>query len=148
MPSKPIVLFLCTGNSCRSQMAEGFLRRVAGDRFDVHSAGNEPKAEIHPLAVEVMAERVIDISRQRPTHLKEYLGHLPVRHLIVVCGSADQSCPRIFPGAQSRLFWDLEDPAAFVGSEEATLEEFRRIRDEIEARVKLWTKDSAMVGRS
>ena len=142
MPAKPIVLFLCTGNSCRSQMAEGFLRHMAGGRFDVRSAGNEPKDEVHPLAIEVMAERDIDIRRQHPKHLKEYLGHLPVRHLIVVCGSADQSCPRIFPGAQSRLFWNLDDPASFVGSEEATLEEFRRIRDQIEEVVDPRLRDS------
>ena len=148
MPTKPIVLFLCTGNSCRSQMAEGFLRHTAGDRFEVYSAGSEPKEEVHPLAIHVMAESGIDISDHRPKHVGDYLGRLPVRHLIVVCGGANENCPRIFPGMQTRTFWNLDDPAAFVGSDEDTLDEFRRIRDEIETRIKLWVRDTVLVERS
>lgn len=145
---KPVILFLCTGNSCRSQIAEGFLRHYAGDRFDVHSAGSEPKDEVHPFAIEVMDEKGIDISDHRPKHVGDYLGRLPVRHLIVVCGDANEKCPRIFPGLQTRQFWNLDDPAAFVGDRQETLDEFRRIRGEIETRVKLWIRDNALVERS
>jgi arsenate reductase len=113
-------------------MAEGFLRHLAGDRFDVYSAGTEPKGEVHPLAVEVMAEAGIDISGQRPKDLREYLGRLPVRHLIIVCSDADEKCPRIFPGLGERLFWPFDDPAG------ADISEFRRVRDQIQARIVAW----------
>jgi arsenate reductase len=135
---KPNVLLLCTGNSCRSQMAEGFLRQLAGDRYTVLSAGTEPKDEVHPLAVEVMAEGGIDISRQHPKHVKEFLGRLPVRYLIIVCDGANESCPRIFPGLIERLFWPFDDPAKFQGTAEETLGEFRRVRDEIQQRIVQW----------
>jgi len=98
------VLFLCTGNSCRSQMAAGLLRELAGDRFDVYSAGTDPAERVHPLAIEVMAERDIDISGNEPTDVRKYLGRLPVRHLIIVCQGANESCPSTFPGALDRLF--------------------------------------------
>ena len=136
--SKPNVLFLCTGNSCRSQMAEGLLRNLAHESFNVHSAGTDPAPHVHPLAVEVMAERDIDISGQHPKHVAEYLGRLPVRHLIIVCEGANESCPRIFPGMLNRLLWPFDDPAKFTGSESATKEKFRAVRDEIEFRVKEW----------
>src|SRR5262245_55253311 len=96
--AKPIVLILCTGNSCRSQMAEGFLRRFQGDAYEVHSAGAEPKEGVHPLAVLVMDEAGVDIGRQRPKNLSDYLGKLPVRHVITVCDHANGSCPRVWPG--------------------------------------------------
>jgi arsenate reductase len=134
------ILVLCTGNSCRSQIAEGFLRRLAGDRFDVYSAGTEPKHEVHPLAVEVMQEVGIDISGHRPKGLKKFLGRLPVRYLIIVCSGADQSCPWIFPGLSERLYWPFEDPAQFDGSPEETIAEFRRVRDEIRERIVAWLK--------
>lgn len=137
---KPNILVLCTGNSCRSQMAEGFLRQLAGDRFNVFSAGTEPKDEIHPLARQVMNEVGIDISDQHPKGLEEFLGRLAVRHLIIVCTGADENCPRIFPGLGERLFWPFDDPAAFEGSPEETLDEFRRVRDEIKERITLWLK--------
>ena len=135
---KPNVLVLCTGNSCRSQMAEGFLRELAADRYAVHSAGTEPKTEVHPLAVRVMDEVGIDISGQRPKSLREFLGKLPIRHLIIVCSGADESCPRVFPGLAERLYWPFDDPAAFEGTPEETLHEFRRIRDEIRSRIVQW----------
>lgn len=137
---KPNTLVLCTGNSCRSQMAEGFFREYASDRFDVYSAGTEPKREVHPLAVEVMRDLGIDISQQRPKDVKEFLGRLPVRYLIIVCSGANENCPRIFPGLTERLFWPFDDPAQFKGSPEATLAEFRRVRDEIKNRVLEWLK--------
>lgn len=142
MDTKPNVLFLCTGNSCRSQMAEGFLRELGGDRFNVYSAGTEPAAQIHPLALQVMVERGIDISAQEPKDVGRYLGRLPVRHLIIVCAGANERCPRIFPGMMNRHFWPFDDPAAFVGSPQATVEKFRAVRDEIEARIKDWLKES------
>jgi arsenate reductase len=142
MDAKPNVLFLCTGNSCRSQMAEGFLRHLGGDRFTALSAGTEPSERIHPLAIQVMAEKGIDISRQEPKNVGQYLGRLPVRHLAIVCSGANEKCPRIFPGMMNRMFWPFDDPAAFVGSEAATLEKFRTIRDEIETQIKNWLAET------
>lgn len=148
MEAKPNVLFLRTGNSCRSQMAEGFLREYGGDTFEVHSAGTDPAERIHPLAIKVMAEKDIDISHQEPENVGDYLGRLPVRHLIIVCDGANEKCPRIFPGMMNRMFWPFDDPAAFVslpeaGSPEATLEKFRTVRDQIEARIKQWLKETS-----
>ena len=137
---KQRVLVLCTGNSCRSQMAEGFLRELGGDRFDVHSAGTEPKDEVHPLAVQVMAESGIDISRQRPRALSEYLGRVAIDYLIIVCSGADQSCPRTFPILGHRLYWPFDDPAAIDGSPEAVIAEFRRVRDPIKGRIIEWLR--------
>jgi len=142
METKPIVLFLCTGNSCRSQMAEGFLRHYAGDRFMAHSAGTEPAERLHPMAVDVMAEKGIDISEQEPKDVGKYLGRLPVRHLIIVCDGANEKCPRIFPGMLNRHFWPFDDPAAYVGSPAATLEKFRAVRDEIESRITEWLEEA------
>ncbi|HMO84182.1 MAG TPA: arsenate reductase ArsC [Lacipirellulaceae bacterium] len=138
MSDRPQVLFLCTGNSCRSQMAEGFLRTLGGDRFEAHSAGTEPAEQIHPLAVEAMRERGVDLTAQHPKHVSQYLGRLLVAILIVVCDGANDSCPRVFPGMRERLFWPFEDPARFVGSPEATLEKFRQVRDQIETRIRQW----------
>lgn len=119
-------------------MAEGFLRQLGGDRFDALSAGTSPAERVHPLAIEVMREKGIDVAGQQPKHVNEYLGRLAVQHLIIVCDGANESCPRIFPGMMNRHFWPFEDPAAFVGSPEATKEKFRAVRDEIEARIKEW----------
>ena len=134
----PNILVLCTGNSCRSQMAEGFLRHMAGDRFGIYSAGTDPKDAVHPLAVQVMGELGIDISAQRPKDLREFLGHLLVRYLIIVCSGANESCPRVFPGLSERLYWPFDDPAHFEGTDEETLVEFRRVRDEIRDRIAQW----------
>jgi arsenate reductase (thioredoxin) len=135
---KPLVLILCTGNSCRSQMAEGFLRSYQGDRFDIGSAGTAPQAEIHPLAVRVMSEVGIDLSEQRPKPLTDYLGREPVRHLLIVCDKSNGTCPRIWPGAITRDYMPFDDPAEADGSEEEQLEIFRRVRDEISAAMRTW----------
>lgn len=139
---KPIVLVLCTGNSCRSQMAEGFLRTFMSDRYDIHSAGTDPKDEVHPLAVKVMAEIGIDISKHRPKALSDYLGTLPVRHLLIVCDKANDTCPRIWPGTFSRTYLPFEDPAHYQGSAEATLNKFREVRDQIAAALKIWNPEN------
>jgi arsenate reductase (thioredoxin) len=132
------ILVLCTGNSCRSQMAEGFLRKLAGDRFNVYSAGTRPAARVHPLAVQVMAEAGIDISAQEPTPVTKYLGRLAISHLIIVCDGANEECPRTFPGVLNRHFWPFDDPAQLGGTTEEILAGFRRVRDEIRSRIEDW----------
>jgi arsenate reductase len=130
------VLFLCTGNSARSQMAEAFLRRHGGDRFAVFSAGLEPKG-INPFTRRVMAEKGYDLADQRSKDVFEYLGKTHFGHIITVCSNAEQRCP-IFPGIAQRLYWPFDDPAAFEGTDEDKLAEFRRVRDQIEARILAW----------
>jgi arsenate reductase len=130
---KPVVLFLCTGNSARSQMAEGLLRARASSRFEAASAGTDPAAAIHPLAVEAMREIGIDISAQRPKSVKEILGRVPARHLVVVCDDANRACPTTFPGVLTRDVWPIEDPARL-----ASIEAFRRARDDIRSRIDAW----------
>ncbi|HVN75332.1 MAG TPA: arsenate reductase ArsC [Thermoanaerobaculaceae bacterium] len=138
---KKTVLFLCTGNSCRSQMAEAFLRHMAGDRFNVVSAGLDPAADVHPLAVRVMAEKGLDISSQRPKSVKEYLGYKTAHVVITVCDRAAQRCPTTWPGALERHHWPFDDPAAFEGTEPARLAKFREVRDEIERKIRSWSDD-------
>ena len=130
---KPKVLFLCTGNAARSQMAEGWLKHLAGERFDVLSAGIAPKG-LHPHAVEVMREVGIDISRQQSKHVRQFLG-VSAGYVITVCDNAREHCP-VFPGAYTHLHWGLEDPAAATGSHEQKLAVFRRVRDQIASRVR------------
>jgi arsenate reductase len=125
----PLVLILCTGNSCRSQMAEGILRQLAGDVVQVESAGSAPSGRVHPLAIEVMSEIGIDISGHRSKHLSEFLDS-PVHTVITVCGNADQVCP-VFPGMVTRYHWAFDDPAKAHGSESEIAAVFRRVRDEI-----------------
>ena len=125
-------------------MAEGFVREYMGERFDVHSAGTDPKDEVHPLAVRVMREAGIDISSNRPRSALQFLGKVPVRHILIVCDHANGTCPRIWPGVYSREYMPFEDPAAFVGSEVDTLEKFREIRDQIGAAMKGWTPGAAV----
>lgn len=141
MEKKQNVLFLCGGNSCRSQMGEAFLRQHAGDLFEVHSAGLEPTGEVHPLTLRVMAEKGLDLSSHRSKSAKDYLGRLPVRYLITVCDQAAKNCPSIWPGMQERLNWPFPDPAAFEGSGEETLARFREVRDAIEERILSWLRD-------
>jgi arsenate reductase (thioredoxin) len=126
---KPLVLILCTGNSCRSQMAEGILRASAGEMVRVESAGSAPTGQVHPLAIKVMNEIGIDISAHRSKHLSEFLD-TPVHTVITVCGNADQACP-MFPGMVRRYHWAFDDPAKVEGSENDVLPVFRRVRDEI-----------------
>ena len=132
MSSKTRVLFLCTHNSARSQMAEGLLRRLAGNRFEVYSAGTEATG-VRPHAVEAMNEIGIDISGQQSKTLQQYLGQ-PFDYVITVCDAANEACP-VFPGAKQRLHWSFEDPAAAVGSEEERLMVFRTVRDAIKEHI-------------
>ena len=130
MPTtKPKVLILCTGNSCRSHLAEGFLRAAAGDVLDVQSAGSKPAGYVHPLAIKVMQEVGIDISKHTSKHLSEFLNQ-KIETVITVCGHADQACP-IFPGQVNRHHWAFYDPAKAEGSDEEILNVFRQVRDEI-----------------
>lgn len=126
---KPTVLVLCTGNSCRSHMAEGILRTVAGDLLNVVSAGSNPAGYVHPLAIRAMREIQIDISGHRSKHVSEFLSR-PLETVITVCGHADQACP-VFPGRVNRHHWPFEDPAHVQGTEEEQLAVFRRVRNEI-----------------
>jgi arsenate reductase len=127
--SKPVVLILCTGNSCRSHLAEGILRAAAGDVFDVQSAGSKPSGHVHPLAIQVMAEINIDIAKHRSKSLNEFLNQ-KVDTVITVCGNADQACP-VFPGQVNRHHWPFFDPAKAEGTDEEKLKIFREVRDEI-----------------
>jgi arsenate reductase len=141
---KARVLFLCTHNSARSQIAEALLRHDAGDRFDVYSAGLEP-SEINPLTHKVMEEIGIDMQGQYAKPLTTYMGKVHFSYLITVCSKAEERCP-IFPGMGVRLHWPFDDPAAFEGSEEQKLGEFRRVRDQIQARIQAWiTEQNASV---
>jgi arsenate reductase len=127
--SKPTVLILCTGNSCRSHLAEGILRAVAGDFLNVASAGSKPAGYVHPLAIRVMQEIQIDISRHTSKPMTDFMTQ-PVETVITVCGHADQACP-VFPGQVNRHHWPFEDPAHAEGTEEEKLAVFRRVRNEI-----------------
>ncbi|MBI3782873.1 MAG: arsenate reductase ArsC [Deltaproteobacteria bacterium] len=131
--TKPKVLFLCTGNSCRSQMAEGLLRQLAGERFDVVSAGTEPST-VNPLAIAAMREIGIDISSHRSKSAAEFLRE-HFAYVITVCDSANERCP-IFPFATKRLHWSLDDPATATGTTAERMPVFRRVRDEIAERVR------------
>jgi len=126
---KPTVLILCTGNSCRSHLAEGVLRAAAGDVLNVVSAGSKPAGHVHPLAIRAMQEIGIDISAHHSKHMNEFLNQ-NVETVVTVCGNADQACP-IFPGQVNRHHWPFDDPAHATGSEEEKLTVFRRVRDEI-----------------
>ncbi len=126
---KPTVLILCTGNSCRSHLAEGILRAAASEVIEVLSAGSNPAGYVHPLAIRVMEEIGIDISNHRSKHLNEFLQR-PIETVITVCGNADQVCPT-FPGQVNRYHWGFDDPAKAQGTEEEKLAVFRRVRDEM-----------------
>jgi arsenate reductase len=127
--TKPTVLILCTGNSCRSHLAEGILREVAGDFLDVQSAGSKPAGYVHPLAIAAMQEIDIDLSAHRSKSWDEFMDR-PVETVITVCGAADAACP-IFPGQVNRHHWPFEDPAHATGTDAEKLEAFRRVRNEI-----------------
>jgi arsenate reductase (thioredoxin) len=140
MNPKQRVLFLCTGNSARSQMAEAFLRQYAGDRFEVHSAGLELK-EINPLTLRVMEERGYSMADHSAKGVDVYLGKMLFKYLITVCDKAEKNCPTVWPGVNQRLHWSFEDPAALEGSEEQKLAKFREIRDQIEQKVRAWIEE-------
>jgi arsenate reductase len=126
---KPTILILCTGNSCRSHMAEGFLRAAAGELVNVQSAGSNPAGFVHPLAIQVMAEAGINICGHCSKHLNKFMQQ-PVHTVITVCGNADAACP-MFPGPVNRHHWPFDDPAKAAGSAEEILNCFRRVRDEM-----------------
>lgn len=136
------VLFLCTGNSARSQMAEAFLRKYGGDKFEAHSTGLEPKG-MNPFTIQVMEEAGIDVSDQKSKGVGEYLGKVLFQHLITVCDDADKNCPTTWPGISNRMHWSFEDPAAFEGPDAEKLLKFRQVRDQIEARIRQWVAEQA-----
>ena len=126
---KKRVLILCTGNSCRSHMAEGILRNVAGDLFEVHSAGSQPAGYVHPKAITALEEIGIDISSHESKHMDQFLDR-DIHTVITVCGNADQACP-LYPGQLNRYHWGFDDPAKVEESESEIVNAFRRIRDQI-----------------
>jgi arsenate reductase len=126
---KPLILILCTGNSCRSHMAEGILRHMIGERYRIASAGHKPSRYVHPLAVMAMLEIGIDITSHRSKHLHEFLSE-SVETVITVCGKADEACP-MFPGQVNRHHFPFDDPARATGNEDQQLIVFRRVRDQI-----------------
>jgi arsenate reductase len=146
------VLFVCSSNSARSQMAEALLRTLAGDAFEAYSAGTEPQG-VHPLAIAVMNELGIDTSGQRSKGLQEFMGKAQFDYVITVCDRAEKACP-IFPGRGAREYWPLEDPLRAEGSQEKRLAKFRSVRDQIEAHVRQWlgerrykpAKESSIMG--
>jgi arsenate reductase (thioredoxin) len=135
--NKQRVLFLCTHNSARSQMAEGFLRALAGDRFEVASAGTEA-TRVHPLAVRAMTEVGLDLSRHTSKVVGEF-AEQPWDYVITVCDAANEACP-VFPKKANRLHWSFEDPSQAAGSDDQRLEVFRRVRDQIQRRVTDWMR--------
>ncbi len=126
---KPLILILCTGNSCRSHLAEAILRAAAGDILEVASAGSKPAGYVHPLALRALAEIGLDASAHHSKHLSEFLQR-DVETVITVCGNADQVCP-MFPGQMNRYHWGFDDPAHATGTEDEQFAVFRRVRDEI-----------------
>jgi arsenate reductase (thioredoxin) len=140
---KERVLFLCIGNTARSQMAEAFLRKYAGRHFEVYSAGLIPGV-INPLTERAMREIGIDLSNQHSKSVKEYLGKMSFAYLITVCADAEANCPTAFPGIGHRLSWVFDNPDAVKGSEEDKLQKFREVRDQIEKRIRLWIEEKGI----
>lgn len=137
MPEKIQVLILCTANSARSQMGEGLLRHLAGDKAEVFSAGRSPSS-VNPRAIQAMRARGIDITGQRSDHIDIYLDR-EFDFVITVCDSAAESCP-VFPGRAERIHWSFPDPAAVTGGETAVLTSFIDVRDGLEAKLRAWLK--------
>ena len=138
------VLILCTGNSARSQMAEGWLKHFGGDAFEVASAGTKPAERVSPLAVKAMAEVGIDLSANYPKHLERFLND-QWDYVITVCDAANEVCP-FFPGGRKRVHWSFEDPAAARGSEDERLAVFRRVRDQIRDRFEDFARQGPRAG--
>ena len=134
---KQVVLFLCTANSARSQMAEALLRHRAGDRFEAHSAGLTPSV-VHPMTIRVLQEIGLDTNRLRSKGSEEFLGKMRLHYAIIVCDKAAQSCPRLHPFALHTLHWPFDDPAAVQGPEEERLAKFREVRDKIDEQIRSW----------
>ncbi|HYM20738.1 MAG TPA: arsenate reductase ArsC [Candidatus Kapabacteria bacterium] len=136
MTQKRKILFLCTGNSCRSQMAQGLMSKLGGERFEAFSAGSYPSGYVHPLAIKTMNEMGIDISQNVSKSLDQYIG-IPWNFIITVCDDAREACP-VFPGGHITAHWGFEDPAKFVGGEAETRQFFREIARQIERRIQLF----------
>ena len=146
---KPRILILCTGNSCRSHLAEGILRQAAGNFLEVASAGSKPAGFVHPLAIRAMKEIGIDISEHTSKSMNDFLSS-QIETVITVCGNADQACP-VFPGQVNRHHWPFDDPAHATGTEEEQMEVFRRVRDEIKKVFEAYTdvrRDAIRTGTS
>ncbi len=139
---KTRVLFLCTGNSARSIMAEALLRHYAPDQFEVYSAGLEPKG-INPLTMRVMNEIGLDVSGGRSKDVMEFLGKVHMSYVITVCSNAEEHCP-IFPFSTQRLHWPFEDPAAFEGTDEEKLAKFREVRNLIDQHLRAWLREQGI----
>ena len=139
---KPKVLILCTGNSARSQMAEGILRKLASEHYEVFSAGTEPKGRILPEVQEVMRENGIDISNQWSKSVTEYLGKAVFAHVITVCSDAEDNCPAVFLNMGTHEHWPFDDPAKV--DEEQRLDTTRRVFAEIEQRLRLWLSEQGI----
>ena len=137
--AKPLILILCTGNSCRSHLAEGILRAAVGEAAEVASAGSDPAGYVHPMAIEVMNEIGIDISAHTSKHLDVFMQR-EVHTVITVCGNADQACP-VFPAQAQKYHWPFDDPAKALGSEEEVHAVFRRVRDEIRAKFEAYATE-------
>jgi arsenate reductase len=138
--SKTRGLFLCTGNSARSQMAEAFLRKHGGDRFEAFSAGFQPR-EPHPMVHTVMEEKGYDLGEQYAKSVTKYMGKVHFGYLITLCRRANELCPKTFPDISNRLHWEFPDPTEARGSEEERLQVFRDVRDAIEKKILDWLRD-------
>jgi len=140
--SKPKVILICTGNSARSQMAEGLLRALAGDQFDIFSAGTEPKGIVLPEVQEAMSEIGIDLSSQWSKSVMDYMGKVNFAHVITVCADAEENCPVVFLNMGTHDHWPFDDPAKF--NPEDRLTRTRHVRDQIEARLRLWLTEQGV----
>ena len=140
---KTRIIFICTGNSARSQMAEAILRKYAGEHFEVHSAGTKPKG-IHPQTITVMKEAGYDLSNHLSKSLSQFLGKVHFGIGITVCAKAEAECP-ILLGVGTRLHWPFDDPAAFEGPEDEQIAKFREIRDQIEEKIKAWLRERNII---
>jgi arsenate reductase len=136
---KAKVLFLCTGNSARSQMAEAFLRKYAGDEYEAYSAGIRPLG-IAPYTIRVMEEVGISLEGHGSKLVDEYIGKKDFDYLITVCANAEKQC-LVFPGAGERIHWDLDDPVGQLGTEEEKLQKFREVRDQIDKLIQEWLSE-------
>jgi arsenate reductase len=141
MMTRPKVLFLCTGNSARSQMAEAFLRAYAGGQYEVYSAGIEPKGYILPDVLTAMKERGLDLRGRHSKGVEEYLGKAHFAHVITVCGDAEENCPAVFLNMGRHEHWPFDDPAKFEGSDDERLQRVREVRDQIDQRVLQWLEE-------
>lgn len=142
--NNPKFLFLCTGNSARSQMGEAFLRAYAGEHFDVFSAGLEPKSEILPVVRTVMSEIGLNMEGQHSKSVNDYLGKVNFAYTVTVCGGAEEKCPRVFLSMGKHMFWPFEDPAAIEGTQDEILPRVREIRDQMSEKIRAWLQEQGI----